>query len=202
MFVPHRHKNSIPGPDDLRFLKIAARLASVPQSHADLPPNGTLQSKRADMTDHFDVRATTSGVSPMRDRIALGLMSLMSLGSLYVFMDSLLTFVSIPPSAVAVEAWRIFGYIVFAGLFLLAGVLPRTAPGIWELIIFHKAATALYLIPYIGIDTGTGTTATKTILNIVLTDFLLVALTAISYALTKGWQAWRLRRPLSPRLGR
>ena len=144
------------------------------------------------MTDHSNVRAATSGVSPLRDRIALGLMSLMSLGSLYVFMDSLLTFDSVPPSAVAVEAWRMFGYIIFAGLFFLAGVFPRSMPGIWELIIFHKTATALYLIPYIGIDAGTGVTATKTILNIILNDFLLVALTAISYVLTKGWQAWRL----------
>jgi hypothetical protein len=61
-----------------------------------------------------------------------------------------------------------------------------------EPIIFHKAATALYLIPYIGVDAGTGVAATETISNIILNDFLLVALTAISYLLTKGWLAWRL----------
>jgi hypothetical protein len=144
------------------------------------------------MTDHSELRAATSDVSPMRDRIALGLMGLMSLGSLYVFMDALLTFDSVPPSAIAVEAWRMFGYIVFAGLFLLAGVFPRSMPGIWELIIFHKAITALFLIPYIGVDAGTGVTVTKTISNIIINDFLLVALTAISYMLAKGWRAWHL----------
>lgn len=146
------------------------------------------------MTDRTYSVSVASDVSPMRDRIALVLMVLMSLGSLYVFADSLFTFGSVPAAAVGVEAWRMFGYVVFAGLFLLAGLFPRRMTGIWELILFHKAVPALFLIPYIGIDAGTGAAPTKTILNVVLNDGLLVVLTATAYVLAKGWRAWKQPR--------
>jgi hypothetical protein len=134
---------------------------------------------------------TSPSASTMRDRIALVLMALMSLGSLYVFMDSLLTFGTVPAAAVGVEAWRMFGYVVFAGLFLLAGLFPRRMIGIWELIIFHKSVTALYLIPYIGVDADMDAAPTKTILTVILNDGLLVAMTVTAYVLAKGWRAWR-----------
>ncbi|MFC6763815.1 hypothetical protein [Natrinema soli] len=43
------------------------------------------------------------------------------------------------------ESWRLFGLLVFAGIFLLLAARPKLYPGIWELAIFHKAATATYL---------------------------------------------------------
>lgn len=126
----------------------------------------------------------------LRDRIAMILMLLLAAGSVAVCVEAALTFGSVPPAAVAVEAWRMFGYAVFAGLFTLVGLFPRRMKGVWELILFHKAATATFLIQYIGVDADAGASATETILNIVLNDFLLVVVTLIAYGLAQGWRAW------------
>ena len=126
-----------------------------------------------------------------RDRIAMGLMILLGLFSLAVCAEAALTFAAVPLEAVAVEAWRMFGYAVFAGLFFLVAVRPRRMTGIWELILFHKLGTALFLVPYVGADAGTGAGPTESIGYIAANDVFLVAVTATAYVLARGWRAWR-----------
>ena len=139
------------------------------------------------MTD--SVYSHIAGVTPAKDRIAMVLMLLLSAMSVYVAADSLLAFGSVPPESAGVEAWRMFGYVVFAGLFALVALFPRRMTGIWELILFHKAGTALFLVPYMGNDTGAS--MTKTITNVVLNDAMLVVVTLAAYILAKGWRAWQ-----------
>ena len=50
---------------------------------------------------------------------------------------------SVAPVAVVAEVWRMYGLLVFAGLFTLLAVRLRRLAGVWELVIFHKAATAI-----------------------------------------------------------
>lgn len=143
------------------------------------------------MTRQSTTQTAAEPVSPIHDRIAMVLMLLLSAMSVYVAIDSFLSFGAVAPNSAGVEAWRMFGYVVFAGLFALVGLLPRRMTGIWELILFHKAGTAVFLMPYMGTDEGAS--ITKTIANVVWNDLMLVAVTATAYVLAKGWRAWNVK---------
>ena len=43
-----------------------------------------------------------------------------------------------------------YGFLVFAGLFLLLAFRPRRSPGVWELVIFHKTAVAVTAGAFVG----------------------------------------------------
>jgi hypothetical protein len=137
-------------------------------------------------------RTTAIAVSNTNDRIAMALMVFLGIGSLGVCVDAALHITYVPAGTIAVEVWRMFGYAVFAGLFFLLAIFPRRMTGIWELVLFHKAGTALFLTPYIGLDAGLGASVSHSIKPIVLNDVMLVVVTAIAYILAKGWQAWDL----------
>ena len=125
----------------------------------------------------------------LRDRIAMVLMLLLAAMSVYVAIDSFVSFGALAPNQRGVEAWRMFGYLVFAGLFALVGLFPRRMTGIWELILMHKAGTALWLAPHIGTDSGAP--ITKQLGMVVWNDVLLVVVTLTAYVLARGCRAWR-----------
>jgi hypothetical protein len=78
-----------------------------------------------------------------RDILDMVLMLLATLGALFSFVGSLGTVLAAPPPIQLVESWRMYGFLVFAGLFVLLALWPRLYPGVWELVIFHKAAMAI-----------------------------------------------------------
>ena len=39
--------------------------------------------------------------------------------------------------------WLSYGYLVFAGLFVLLALWSRRYPGVWELAILHKVAVTI-----------------------------------------------------------
>lgn len=75
----------------------------------------------------------------VRDRAAMALMLLAALGALVAFAGSVGT-ATAAGSETVVEAWRTYGFLVFAGLFVLLALRPRHYTGVWELVIFHKGA--------------------------------------------------------------
>jgi hypothetical protein len=75
-----------------------------------------------------------------RDWVATILMLAAALGALLAFVGAIGPAVSASPEAQVVEMWRMYGFLVFAGLFALLALRPRHYPGVWELVIFHKAA--------------------------------------------------------------
>ena len=77
------------------------------------------------------------------DRIAPALMLLAAFGALSSFVGAVGTVYSAAPDTQVAESWRMWGFLVFAGLFTLLALAPRSYPGIWELVILHKTATAL-----------------------------------------------------------
>ncbi len=82
-----------------------------------------------------------------------------------------------------VELWRLFGFIVFAGIFVLLALKPTRYVGIWELVIFHKLAmtvSAIFLIQE-SVE-GAGVVA--------WVDGSLAVLLIVSYFLTKSYAAW------------
>ncbi|MDZ4870209.1 MAG: hypothetical protein SGI91_23040 [Alphaproteobacteria bacterium] len=132
-------------------------------------------------------------MTPARDRLARILMIGLGLASVGAFATPALTFDSFPPERVNIEAWRMFGYLVFAGLFTLLGLFPRRMTGIWELVLFHKAGVAIFLAYFVKPDPAANVTFVDSTNNIILVDTALTVVTFFCYLLTSGWRAWSPR---------
>lgn len=132
-------------------------------------------------------------MTPARDRIARILMITLGIASVGAFANAALEFNAIAPDRVNVETWRMFGYLVFAGLFTLLGLFPRRMTGIWELALFHKIGVAVFLAYFVKAETATGAYFADGAANIILVDAILAATTFVSYLLAQGWRAWSIR---------
>ena len=71
------------------------------------------------------------------------LMLLAAFGALSAFLGSIGTATAAGSDTVVAETWRMYGFAVFAGLFVLLALRPRHYAGVWELVIFHKGASPL-----------------------------------------------------------
>lgn len=123
-------------------------------------------------------------VATWRDRAATGLMLLVTLGAFVAFVTSIGAATTASPATQVVEIWRMYGFIVFAGLFMLLAFWPRRYAGIWELVILNKVAlsiTGLVLL-------GQAITDAQTIL---IFDGSLAVITIVAYVLAKGYAAWK-----------
>lgn len=117
-----------------------------------------------------------------RDRLGRGLMGLAALGALAAFFSGLASVSAAASDTVWVETWRLFGFLVFTGMFALVALRPRRSAGIWELAFFHKAgmaASALFL------------SGAKEAAPAGTIDGALAVLIVIAYVLTRGWMAWK-----------
>lgn len=132
-------------------------------------------------------------MTPARDRIARILMITLGVASVGAFANAAMEFGSIEPDRVNVESWRMFGFLVFAGLFTLLGLFPRRMTGIWELVLFHKASVAIFLTYFVKADTATGAYFADGAVTIIVVDAVLTGITLISYLLAQGWRAWSIR---------
>ena len=95
-----------------------------------------------------------------------------------------------------VETWRLYGLVVFAGLFALLALRPRGYRGIWELAGFSKLAlmvTALAYAAHGGIA-GTG--------SIIVWDGGLFLVLVAAYVCCRGWTAWSVPDRAAPRVAR
>ena len=123
------------------------------------------------------------GIFPRwQDRLGRGLMWLAALGAFSAFVSAGALVNSAAPETVWVETWRLFGFLVFTGMFILLALRPRHSAGIWELAFFHKMAMAISALFLSGAD---GAVMAGTI------DAILAVLIALAYILTRGWRAWR-----------
>ena len=117
-----------------------------------------------------------------QDRLGRGLMWLAALGALAAFASSLGAVNSATPETIWVETWRLFGFLVFTGMFVLLALFPRNLSGVWELAFFHKAAMAVSALFLSG---AKGAAVAGTI------DGVLAILIAVAYICTRGWMAWK-----------
>ena len=131
----------------------------------------------------MNIRGSVARPPRGQDLLGRGLMALAALGALAAFYASINAVRLAPAETVWVETWRMFGFIVFAGLFGLLAVRPRLSAGVWELAFFHKLAmgvSALFL------------TGAREAASAGLIDAVLALLIAIAYVLTRAWTAWRV----------
>lgn len=130
------------------------------------------------------VHTPTAMVAIWRDRVATGFMLLATLGAFFSFVTSINVIATASPATQVVEIWRMYGFIVFAGLYMLLAFWPRRYAGIWELVILDKAAlgiTGLVLL-------GQGVADAQTIL---IFDGSLAVITIVAYVLARGYTAWK-----------
>ena len=120
-----------------------------------------------------------------QDRLGCALMWLAALGALSAFASGFAAVNSATLETIWVETWRLFGYLVFAGMFVLLALRPRNLAGVWELAFFHKAAMAVSALFLSGAE---GAAMAGTI------DALLAILIALAYIFTRGWMAWKSSR--------
>ena len=113
------------------------------------------------------------------------LMSLCCLGAIGAFYNSISAVRTASNLTVWIETWRLFGFLVFAGMFALLAWRPRFSAGIWELVFFHKAAMG---ISSLFLSSAQDAIASGAV-DVVLTIFIVVA-----YICTRGWQSWSIRK--------
>lgn len=132
------------------------------------------------MTAHATSRV--EAIPRWRRSVVTGILVLAALGALYAFVVAVSAVRAAGPETVVVESWRMFGFLVFTGLFLLLAFRPRAYPGVWELVIFHKAAVAIFLV--VGGSGATDGTA------VAVADGALALALVVAYLLVKGYQNW------------
>lgn len=132
------------------------------------------------------VRASHDPVPGWRRKTARVILVVAALGAIFAFVIGLSSIRSVSPDVFVTKSWRLFGLLVFAGLFLLLAYRPRQYPGVWELVIFHKAVTAVF----VGVFASVGATTT------VIADSVLAAALFAAYLLVRGYENWTyLREP-------
>ncbi|MGH2344086.1 MAG: hypothetical protein ACRDG4_02595 [Chloroflexota bacterium] len=132
-------------------------------------------------------RGAASESRAIRDRGASILMIVSAIGALYALASAIGTVTSAGAATQQVEVWRMFGFAMFAGVFVLLAVWPRRYPGLWELVIINKAALTVAEVVLISNDATNAQSAA--IADGILTVFLLAA-----YVLSRGWTSWSTRR--------
>ena len=121
---------------------------------------------------------------PTRDWIATRLMLVAAVGALYAFVTSIGSAAASGPGTQQVEWWRVFGFLMFAGLFVMLAFWPRRYPGLWELLIVDKAALTVVEVVLIRNNAADAVTTAEA-------DGILTILLVVSYLLSKGYRSWR-----------
>lgn len=129
-----------------------------------------------------------AGAPPVTDRrVLVGsvLLALSAVGALVAGIGAVGTVTDAGDATLIVEAWRMAGFFVFAGIFGLLAYRPRSLPGVFELAIGHKLVLTLVAATASTAD-GAG--------EAVLADGVLSVLLLVAYVLCRSWTAWdRLR---------
>ncbi|MDJ0350627.1 hypothetical protein [Cryobacterium sp. PH29-G1] len=120
-------------------------------------------------------------VSRRADLVGRSLMGLNVLLTLAAFVNGVALTVAAAADDVIVQAWQMFGFAIFAGMWTLVALWPRRIPGIWELLIAHKLAVTIFCLVNISQPDAAVTG--------VIDGFIMIT-TVIAYVLCRGWRSW------------
>jgi hypothetical protein len=115
------------------------------------------------------------------DRIGAWLLGLCAFGAMAAAVAAVSDVRDAGPATMGVEAWRMIGYVMFAGVFVLLARSPRRLRGLFELTIAAKLA-----LPVAALTIARNADDAATFL---VADGIVVALLVIAYFATKGWRA-------------
>lgn len=118
-----------------------------------------------------------------RDRWAKILMLVAALGALYALITSFGAATTSSPEIQQVEWWRVFGFLLFTGLFALLAFWPRRYPFLWELLILDKALLTIAEVLLIGNKAKDAVTTAEA-------DGILTVILLAAYLLSRGYRSW------------
>lgn len=125
-----------------------------------------------------------ASITPIRDRIGMGLMLLAALGALFAFANAVVWSTQAGPATQQVEWWRAVSFLMFVSVFVLLAFGPRRYPFLWELVILNKAI--LTVVELILIRGGAANALSSAVVDAALV-FILIA----AYVLVKGYLSWK-----------
>ena len=136
----------------------------------------------------MSANTTTATIShaaamPRRELAGRALMWLAVLGAAGAAGTALLTVLDADGATKVVETWRMYGLVVFTGLFVLLMLRPRHYRGVWELVIASKLAMTLTAVGYAAHG---GIAGAATIIG---WDGGLAAVLIAAYICCRGWSA-------------
>src|SRR5262245_18000988 len=99
---------------------------------------------------------TGTGSTRIRDRAARALLVLAAAGAVAALAGTVSAVADAGPATRMVETWRMLGFVVFAGVFLLLAYRPRLYAGIWELAILNKLGLILAALSFGNGTDGAG----------------------------------------------
>lgn len=120
-----------------------------------------------------------------RDRLAQVILGLCAVGAGFATATAVGDVADTEGAARLAETWRLFGFPVFAGIFLILAAAPRRVAGLWELVIANKIALVVAGATFLSGVEGSS--------DFVYVDGALVAMLIAAYVLTRGWTAWSNR---------
>jgi hypothetical protein len=102
--------------------------------------------------------STTSAPRLRRDRIGRVLLWIAAVGAAGAAVSAISTVLGADGTTKVVETWRLYGFVLFAGLFFLLALRPLGYRGVWELAVLNKAALTATALAYAarGGISGTG----------------------------------------------
>ncbi|PRX96692.1 hypothetical protein [Allonocardiopsis opalescens] len=129
------------------------------------------------------VTPTAPADAPTRtqDRIGRGINVLNVLATLVALANGILIVLNAPDETLVVETWRTLGYVVFAGMWALLVFWPRSLPGVWELVLFHKIVVTILYFSYGDVPDA---------VQAGFIDLGVSVATVIAYVLCRGWTSW------------
>jgi len=134
--------------------------------------------------------AATEAPSRGADLVGRSLLALCALATMVAFADGLTRIAEAPAEWVLTEFWRTTAYLVFAGMWALLAVWPRSLRGVWELILLHKVLVTVQALLFLDLPYAVQTA---------WIDGAVVAATVAAWVLCRGWLTWRRR--LTPAVG-
>jgi hypothetical protein len=134
--------------------------------------------------------AASSGAPPRgADLVGRALLALCALSTAAAFADGVTRVAAAPAEWALTEFWRTAAYLVFAGMWALLAVWPRSQRGMWELIVLHKVLVTMQALLVLDLP-GAARTA--------WVDGVLVAATVSAWVLCRGWLTWRRPPTVGP----
>ncbi|MGH9093650.1 MAG: hypothetical protein ACRDXE_00665, partial [Acidimicrobiales bacterium] len=91
----------------------------------------------------------THATTPLRrERLGQALLWVAAVGAATSALAAISAVLDADGATKVVETWRLYGLIVFAGLFTLLALRPHHYRGVWELVLFNKLALTVTGLAY------------------------------------------------------
>ena len=121
-------------------------------------------------------------IASRRDRVGRILFGLLAVSTLVAFVDGIGLASAAGPDTFYMQWWRTLAYLVFATIFALLALRPRSTPLMWEIVLTQKAV--ITVIGYLNITVAEAPRDATV-------DLYLVVVMVPAWVLCRGWLSWK-----------